>query len=178
MKRILIVMLTGLVLLTSGCNNNTYSNLRNIEDKLIASYIKRNNWNILDKEPSEDYVWQKNDYYKVQGYDNFYFHLIERGDTAVDIFANDVIIVRYKQFSLKEGSDTLSYWSTLEQPYPYEFHYGNYTDCEAVAWHVAVKLMKHPNAQCEILVPSKLGFNAEQTSVEPYMYILKIKVKQ
>lgn len=178
MKKIVFILLTGMVLLTTGCNNNTYSNLRNQEDKLIANYIKRNNWNILTKEPADSAVWGEKDYYKVQGYDNFYFHLIERGDEGVDVFTNDVIIVRYKQFALTENADTLSYWTTLEQPYPYEFHYGNYTDCEAVAWHAAVKLMKHPNAQCEILVPSKLGFNAEQTSVTPYMYILKIKVKQ
>lgn len=177
MKKIVFILLAGIALIATGCNGNTYSRLRNQEDKLIASFIKRHQWNIIDKEPA-DSIWGVKDYYKVQGYDNFYFHLIERGDTDVNIFTNDVIIVRYKKYALTENADTMSYWTTLEQPYPYEFHYGNYTDCEAVAWHAAVKLMKHTNAQCEILVPSKLGFNAEQTSVTPYMYILKIKVKQ
>ena len=43
---------------------------------------------------------------------------------------------------------------------------------------MAVKLMKYTDAQCEIIVPSKLGFTEDQTSVTPYVYILKIKVKQ
>lgn len=178
MRKIIFSLLAGIALLSAGCSSNTYSRLRDQEDRLIANYIRRNQLNILKEEPDSNYVWKEKDYYLVPEYDNFYFHLIERGDTAEDIVLNDVIITRYKQFALTENADTLSYWSTLDQAYPYEFHYGNYSDCEAVSWHMAVKLMKHPDAQCEIIVPSKLGFSAEQTSVTPYVYIMKIKVKQ
>ena len=38
--------------------------------------------------------------------------------------------------------------------------------------------MKYPDAQCEMIVPSKLGSSNDQTTVTPYVYILKIKVKQ
>lgn len=190
-KNILFLVMTVLCVAT-GCNNNTYSNLRNKEDKLIANYISRNGLVILTEEPTTDYVWGEKEYYKVQGYDNFYFHLISRGDSVyidsisptkqdtvdVSIVLNDVIIARYKQFALTENADTLSYWTTLEQAYPYEFHYGNTSECECVAWHLAVKMMKYPDSQCEIIVPSKLGFSNEQSTVTPYVYILKIKVKQ
>lgn len=190
-KNILFLVMTVLCVVT-GCNNNTYSNLRNKEDKLIANYISRNGLVILTEEPSTDYVWGEKEYYKVQGYDNFYFHLISRGDSVyidsisptkqdtvdLSIVLNDVIIARYKQFALTENADTLSYWTTLEQAYPYEFHYGNTSECECVAWHLAVKMMKFPDSQCEIIVPSKLGFSNEQSTVTPYVYILKIKVKQ
>ena len=190
-KNILFLVMTVLCVAT-GCNNNTYSNLRNKEDKLIANYISRNGLVILTEEPSTDYVWGEKEYYKVQGYDNFYFHLISRGDSVyidsisstkqdtvdLSIVLNDVIIARYKQFALTENADTLSYWTTLEQAYPYEFHYGNTSECECVAWHLAVKMMKFPDSQCEIIVPSKLGFSNEQSTVTPYVYILKIKVKQ
>lgn len=190
-KNILYLVMTVLCVAT-GCNNNTYSNLRNKEDKLIANYISRNGLVILTEEPAADYVWGEKEYYKVQGYDNFYFHLISRGDSVyidsisptkqdtvdLSIVLNDVIIARYKQFALTENADTLSYWTTLEQAYPYEFHYGNTSECECVAWHLAVKMMKFPDSQCEIIVPSKLGFSNEQSTVTPYVYILKIKVKQ
>lgn len=190
-KNILYLVMTVLCVAT-GCNNNTYSNLRNKEDKLIANYISRNGLVILTEEPATDYVWGEKEYYKVQGYDNFYFHLISRGDSVyidsisptkqdtvdLSIVLNDVIIARYKQFALTENADTLSYWTTLEQAYPYEFHYGNTSECECVAWHLAVKMMKFPDSQCEIIVPSKLGFSNEQSTVTPYVYILKIKVKQ
>ena len=191
MKKIVFILLAGIALVATGCNGNTYSRLRNQEDKLIASFIKRHQWNVTDKEPA-DSIWGVKDYYKVQGYDNFYFHLISRGDsvfidsvspTQIDtldqkIIANDLIVCRYKRFALTENADTLDYWTTLNQSYPYEFHYGNTSECECVAWHKAISLMKYPESSCEIIVPSKLGFSDEQNTVTPYVYILKIKVKQ
>jgi hypothetical protein len=123
-------------------------------------------------------VWGEKEYYKVKGYDDFYYHLIQRGDTAQEVLSNDLIIMRYKKFALTENADTLSYWTTLDQAYPLEFHYGNTTECQAVGWHMAIKLMKYADSQCEIICPSKLGFDVDNTSVTPYVYILKIKVKQ
>ncbi len=171
----------------AGCSSNTYSRLRAEEDKIIANYLSRNRITVLKELPG-DGEWREKDYYKVSGYDNFYFHLISRGDSVrvdedgvtqdLSVIANDLIVVRYKQFELTENADTLSYWTTLDEAYPYEFHYGNTGDCEAVAWHEAVRLMKYPDSQCEIIVPSKQGFNADQMSVTPYGYIMKIKVKR
>ena len=187
MKKNVLFILIGCVLVCIGCNSNTYSRLRDKEDKLIANYISRNHLNILTTEPDIDYVWGEKDYYKMQGVDNFYFHLISRGDsiwvdtidndtTDMTILSNDLVVVRYKKFELTENADTLNYWNTLDQSFPYEFRYLNTSDCEAVGWHLAVQLMKYPNSQCEIIVPSKLGFNAAQLSVTPYGYIMKIKV--
>ena len=177
MKKTLLFVLAGLTLMVCSCSQNTYSSLRNKEDKLIANYISRQGLHILQEEPALDYEWGEKDFYKVAGYDNFYFHLRHRGDSA-DIVPNDEIVTRYKKFQLMENADTLSYWTILDQAYPYTFLYGNLSSCEAEAWHVAVRLMKHSDAQCEVLVPSKLGFVDDQSSVTPYMYILKIKVKQ
>lgn len=192
MKKSILFGLLGLLVMASGCSSNTYSRLRDQEDRLIANYISRNNLQILNEEPAADHVWGEKEYYKMVGVDNFYFHLISRGDsvrydtlspTKIDtvdlrIIANDLIVARYKQFGLTENADTLSYWSTLDQSYPYEFHYLNLSECESTAWHLAIQLMKYPDSVCEIIVPSKLGFTAEQSSVTPYVYILKIKVKQ
>ncbi len=192
MKKSILLSLVSLIIIASGCSSNTYSRLRDQEDRLIANYISRNNLQILKEEPSIDHVWGEKEYYKVTGVDNFYFHLISRGDSVrydtisptkidtvdLEIIPNDLIVARYKKFGLTENADTLSYWSTLDQSYPYEFHYTNLSECEATAWHLAIRLMKYPESVCEIIVPSKLGFNAEQSSVTPYVYILKIKVKQ
>ena len=187
MKRIVFWMAAVLALVTTACNNNTYNSLRQQEDKLIDNFVSRNGLTILTEEPAVDHVWDEKEYYKVPGYDKLYFHLIERGDSirvegedTVDlkILANDLIVVRYKKFGLMEYADTLSYWTTLDQAYPVEFHYYNTSECEAVAWHEAVRLMKYPDSQCEIITPSTQGFEADQTSVTPYVYIMKIKVKQ
>jgi len=190
MKKILSAVLVCALALT-GCNQTSYNSLRNKEDKLIENYISRNGLNILKEEPADDYVWGEKDFLKVPGYDNFYFHLIHRGDSIridsvsperfdtvdLEIEAGDVIVMRYKQFELTENADTLSYWTTLDQAYPLEFHYLNFVDCESVGWHLAVKYMKYPYSECQIIQPSKLGFSAEQNSVTPYGYIMRIKVK-
>lgn len=178
MRKAYFFLFVGMALLSAGCGNNTYSDLRKQEDKLIANYISRNHLSILDEEPAEDYVWKENEYYKVSGVDNLYFHLIKRGDKNNPVQTNDAVTARYKRFALTENADTLSYWSTLDKAYPEEFHYGNTSECECVAWHYAIRLMKYSDAQCEVIVPSKLGFSAEQSSVTPYVYILKFKVKQ
>ncbi len=191
MKKSILLWLVGVVIIAAGCNGNTYSRLRDQEDRLIANYLSRNNYTIVTEEPDDNHVWGEKEFYKVKGVDNLYFRLITRGDSVLvdslsdgkkdtldlSIVANDVIIARYKRWELTENADTLSYWTTLEQAYPYEFHYLNTTECEAVAWHLAVGLMKYPNSICEIIVPSKLGFSAEQSTVTPYAYLLKINVK-
>lgn len=159
-----------------GCKSNTYSSLRKKEKKLIKNYISRKGLNILTAEPAESYVWDEKDYYQVDGYDELYFHLRRRGD-SIQVKANDVIVTRYKKFDLTENPDTLSYWTTMEQAHPYEFQYGNLSSCEAVGWHEAVRLMKYSDSECEIIVPSKQGFEADEMSVTPYVYILKINVK-
>jgi len=192
MKKTIFFLVAGIGMILAGCSQNTYSRLRDQEDRLIANYISRNNLTILTEEPNDDHKWGEKEYYKVRKYDNLYFHLIERGDSIrVDsisperkdtvnqkILTNNVIIVRYKKFGLTEIADTMSYWTTLDQAYPMEFHLGNTSECDCVAWHVAVQLMKYPNSQCEVIVPSKLGFSEDQTTVTPYVYIMKIKVKQ
>ena len=193
MKRIIIGLLVGLALIWSGCQANTYSKLRSKEKKLIKNYISRNNLVILEDEPAADHVWAENEYYhgQITYYGDYYFHLIKRGDSVridsispsqidtVDqqIVSGDVIVARYKQFGLTENPDTTSYWTTLDSAYPFEFHYGNTSECSAVGWHLAIKLMKYSDSQCEIICPSKLGFSDDEDAVTPYVYILKMKIK-
>lgn len=183
MKKTIFFLLIGIALMAIGCTTNTYSKLRAKEDKLIKNYIKRNDLNILTSLPDSNYVWGEKDYYKVEGYDDLYFHLRERGDKSYTVKVNDVVVARYKKFELTENPDTLNYWTTLDQAHPYEFFYGVTSGtssgqtaiCESIGWHEAVRLMKYPQAECEIIIPSKQGFSDDETSVTPYVYIIKIK---
>lgn len=199
MKKLLVAALAGLFIVLAGCTGTSYSKLRNKEDKLIHNYLRRNKIHIIHKQPADD-VWGEKDYYKVPGYDDLYFHLDQRGDSVyydtigsridtidMTIKRNDVVVVRYKKFSLLADADTLSYWTTNDQAHPYEFYYGvtsgvssGVTEiCESIGWHEAVRLMKYPGSQCEIIVPSKQGFSTDETTVTPYVYIINIKhVKQ
>jgi len=187
MKKTILFLLIGIAMIGTGCNSNTYSKLRDQEDKLIKNYLSRHDINVLTEEPDENYVWGEKDYYKVSGYDDLYFHLRKQGDTTYTVKVYDVVVARYKKFELTEDPDTLNYWTTLDQAHPYEFYYGITSGtsdgltsvCESIGWHEAVRLMKHPRAECEIIVPSKQGFSDDETSVTPYVYIIKIvQIKQ
>ncbi len=193
MKKILFLF-AGLITMMTGCNSNTYSDNRKAEDKLIANYIARNGLNILTELPDDDYVWGKKDYYKAEEYDNLYFHLIKRGaaKTIVDgdtidntITSGETVIVRYKQYLLTENADTTDYWTTLDSPYPVEFTYthpayvsSSSTTTACKGWYVATMLMKYPNSECEIICPSKQGFDQTSIKAIPYGYRLSIKVKK
>lgn len=170
-------------MLIAGCSANTYSSLRGHEDDLIWDFIQRNELNIIRELPKDD-VWGEKDYYKVPNgnygnYDDLYFHLIQRGEPTHEIAYNEVVVTRYKKFKLEEGADTLSYWNTNDDPAPYEFIYGPISGtgkiCESIGWQEAVRLMKYPGSQCEIIVPSKQGFDDDQMTVTPYAYIIWIK---
>ena len=96
MKRLfLYIVLLGVAVAGTmmSCSSNTYARQLRAEKKLIEDYIKRNGIQVIYKEPE---VWGEKDYLKVEGYDNFYFHLVDRGTTdTVDVKAADRVLVRY-----------------------------------------------------------------------------------
>jgi hypothetical protein len=182
MKKLYFFLLLTIGLLIAGCSANTYSSLRGQEDGLIGDFIQRNKLNIIYELPEDD-AWGEKDYYKVPkgnygNYDDLYFHLIQRGESEREIAYNDVVVTRYKKFQLEEGADTISYWTTNDEPAPYEFIYGPVSGtgkiCESKGWQEAIRLMKYPGSQCEMIVPSKQGFYEDEMSVTPYVYIIKI----
>lgn len=178
-------MLAGIGM--SSCNQNSYSAERKAEKKLIANYMARNGYRLLDEEPSIDHAWPEKDYYAIAGYDNLYFHLEQPGDSAyidgedtillAPVRQGDVVIVRYKQFTLTENPDTLSYWTTLDAPYPVEFDYLAASSI-CTGWHEAIRHMQYDGAICKIIVPSVQGFSSDMKTVTPYGYILKMKIKR
>lgn len=179
MRKIVGLVLACIALISAGCSGTSYNAQRKQEDKLIANYISRNNINVLKEEPAEDYQWAENDYLLVPGYDNLYFHLRQRGDTSVaGIQAQETVVMRYKKFALTENADTISNWTTLDQAFPAEFDYLNTSTCEAIGWHMAVKYMKYMYAECQLICPSKMGFDADNTAVTPYVYILRMQIKR
>lgn len=180
MKRLfLYIVLLGVAVAGTmmSCSSNTYARQLRAEKKLIEDYIKRNGIQVIYKEPE---VWGEKDYLKVEGYDNFYFHLVDRGTTdTVDVKATDRVLVRYKKYTLDEYSDTISYWGTDDGGYPITFTYADTYDTRAcAAWHAAITLMKRSGSTCEIICPSKLGFDSDKTNVTPYAYKLMFKIRR
>jgi hypothetical protein len=171
---IYIVLFVGIILV--GCNNNTYSDALKEEEKLIENFIKRNNIEVVTEKPTE---WKENVYWKVPDYDNYYFHLVEVGDTTKPALqTKDILNLRYIQYTLEAYADTTRYWNTVDAPYPIELQYKVSTEASCTGWQIALEYMQYSGAQCKIICPSKLGFSNENSNVIPYGYDMKIQIKR
>lgn len=170
-----ISLIATLFMVMYSCTStNTYAYQVEQEEKLIKSFIKRNQINVLplSKLPA-DSAWGEKDYVEID--QNLYFHLSKPG-TGASIKSGDVLASRYIRYSLGMPADTTDYTNTDQTPNAPEFTFGNTSEaCEA--WHVAVQYMKNSGAEAKIIVPSKLGFSADKVSVTPYGYDLRVRVK-
>jgi len=167
----LLLLLIG----ASSCNQNSYSAKRAEEDKLIADFLQRQHIRVIYEEP-EDSVWGENDYLKVPGYDDLYFHLIRPGDPSYTVKQGDKILVRYTRYSLHAVADTSRYMTTSELAHPTEFAYQLDYNTAPLGWHVAVMYMQHSGAACKLICPSKQGFDTDKSNVTPYGYDLYIQI--
>ena len=181
-KGFILSVLVGALALFTACQGNTYAKLLQQEKDNINTYIKEHGYEVFEgDEPADDYDWagNPNAWYKVKGYDYFYYRLDVPGDkTKKPIVASETVVIRYRRYTLTQPYDTASFWTTLNAPDPIEFAYLTDQNAACVAWHVAIGLMKYPNSQARIICPSKLGFSAEQNSVTPYGYDLKMTIKR
>lgn len=179
MKHGYVYILLLLAGIASSCNKNVYSEQLKKEEKLIESFIARQGIQVVDTEPTSMEEWGDNVYWRVPDYDNFYFHLVEAGDTtAAELEAKETVLLRFKRYTLEQYADTLSMWNTLDSADPITFKYMVSSQESCTGWQVALKYMKYPYSQCKIICPSKLGFSEENSSVTPYGYDLKIKIKR
>ncbi len=179
MKIVSVIFALGAAaLILTGCNSNSYSNELKAEKKLIEDYIARENIHVITELPDDD-EWGEKDYYQVSGYDYLYYHLVKRGSEEEDpVTATETVVMRFKQYTLTASADTADYWTTLNSAYPLEFTYlTDYTKAPT-AWHVAVGLMEYGESECKIICPSRYGFTDDQTTVTPYGYHMKMKIKR
>ncbi|MBR5854330.1 MAG: DUF4827 family protein [Paludibacteraceae bacterium] len=169
-----LLILFGLTLI--GCNNNTYSDALKAEEELIATFIARQGIEVVTEKPTE---WKENVYWKLPDYDNYYFHLVEVGDTmSAPLEANDKVLLRYIQYTLEAYADTVRFWNSDDQPNPTELKYRVATESSCTGWQIALEHMQYTGAQCKIICPSKLGFTDQNSNVIPYGYDMKIKIKR
>ena len=189
MKKIQLILMGIVLMATYGCNSNIYSEQLKKERKLIESYIARQGLNIVDTLPADD-QWEENTYYRVPDYDNFYFHMVELGDTTfvlpgdsvsrenAELESGEQVLLRFIRYTLEEYPDTISNWGTMDSAEPIKLQYMVNSETSCTGWQVALKYMKYHEAQCKIICPSKLGFIEENSTVTPYGYDLKIKIKR
>lgn len=177
MKQIsyLIILAFATSLIFSSCSDTSYANELKQEKLLIAEYIKRDSINILTDFPANK-KWGKKDYVLTES--GLYFHLVDSGDVVNKedtLEINDIVIPRYKEYTLSEVADTLtSNWSTIDYAHPGSFEFGDLTQsCQA--FHEAAQYMKRNNSRAILIVKSKIGFKTYWTPATPLIYDIKIK---
>ena len=100
--------------------------------------------------------------------------MVALGDTTFpEIEKEDKVLLRFKRYTLDEYPDTLSNWGTMDSADPIKLEYMVNSETSCTGWQVALKYMKYPYSQCKIIVPSKMGFKEENSTVTPYGYELK-----
>ena len=176
MKKASIYILFLAVCIFAGCNNNTYSNALKEEEKLIENFIKLQGIQVVNEEPTE---WGDKVYWKIPGYDNYYFHLVEAGDTTKPALEpKDIVLLRYIQYTLDAYADTTRFWNSDDQPKPTELQYMVSTAASCTGWQIALEHMKYSGAQCKIICPSRLGNTDDNSNVIPRGYDMKIQIKR
>lgn len=178
MRKIQLLILSLLLMICYACNSNIYSEQLKKERALIENYIARQGIVVVDTLPADD-AWSENLYYRVPGYDNFYFHMVQLGDTTEpELESGETVLLRFKRYTLDEYPDTIFNWTTMDSADPIKLQYKINSETSCPGWQVALEYMKYPDSQCKIICPSKMGFSEESSSVTPYGYDLKIKIKR
>lgn len=158
----------------SSCNDTTYAQELKQEQTLIKEYIKRNNIRVIKSIPADN-AWGANDYYLSST--GLYYRLTKPGVGTDTLELTNVVIPRYKQFLLTENPDTISNWSTIDEPYPTSFIYGNSTQSSA-AFQEAASYMKRNESEANIIVHSKINTQEFWKPATPVAYIIKVKIKK
>ena len=176
MRKISIYILLFVGAVLASCNNNTYSNALKEEQKLIENFIARQGIEVVTEKPTER---GEKVYWKIPDYDNYYFHLVEAGDTTKPALApKDVVLLRYIQYTLDAYADTTRFWNSDDQPKPTELQYMVSTAASCTGWQIALEHMKYSGAQCKIICPSRLGNTDDNSNVIPRGYDMKIQIKR
>lgn len=177
MKKINIYILFLLGITLMACDNNTYSEALRAEEELIADFLKRQYIKVVTEKPSQ---WEDNGqivYWQIPDYDNYYFHLVEMGDTTkAPLEAKDKVNLRYIQYTLDAYADTLRFWYS-DSPDPVVLQYKVASDASCDGWQIALEHMKYTGAQCKIICPSRLGNTEDNSNVIPRGYDMKIQIQ-
>lgn len=170
------------MIISSCSETNTYADQLKDEKALIKAYIKRKNIEVVSTLPTNT-PWIKDgkDVYFLSS-TGLYFHLVSPGDISStdSVETNDVVVPRYKQYTLNVVSDTTSYWTVLNKPDPttFIFNSGSYTRL-CTAFNEAASYMKRNESEAKLIVPSSIGFDENQSpTLIPMGYDIKIIIQK
>jgi hypothetical protein len=178
MKHLVRLSVCGLLFIffLLSCDDKvSYASLAAKEKDQISNFIKQNNINVVKVIP-KDSVWKSNVFFQTES--GLYYHQVgsrSKLDTTIGIKYNNVFWPRYRELTLDNPQVEIgNHWTVTDDPNPKSFRLGLNIDSIA-AFHEAAELMKYNNAEALLIVPSKIGFQANKQSVKPYYYHIKLR---
>ncbi|MDE5760433.1 DUF4827 domain-containing protein [uncultured Bacteroides sp.] len=167
-------------------NTKTYAEMLDEEKSAIKAFIKDSNIVVISQSEfhAQDSMTYDNEY--VQLASGVYMHIVDKGSTnlADTIKPNDLVLVRFKEYGLIEGVETLSNLNepTVVDEFRYTvtsssiaglftggYMYMAYGSSVPAGWLVALTYVRD-GAHVKLIVPSKMGHQNAQRQVYPYYY--------
>ena len=167
-------------------NTKTYAEMLDEEKNAIKAFIKDSNIVVISQSEfyAQDSMTYDNEY--VQLASGVYMHIADKGSAnlADTIKPNDLVLVRFKEYGLIEGEETLSNLSepTVVDEFRYTvtsssiaglftdgYMYMAYGSSVPAGWLVALTYVRD-GAHVKLIVPSKMGHQNAQRQVYPYYY--------
>ncbi len=173
MKRLFTYLLTVVVALFAleGCSDSgDYEELLDAENEAIASYISRNNIDVVTSYPA-DSVWGANTWLRTK--DGVYIHIDDLGDQSVSVSNGCDIVLAYMKEGL-DGEIVSDYTNApIKSWYGYISTSYEYTSSGI---HAALTIMRHHLCHAHVLVPSKQACYTDMNYVEPYIYDITLRI--
>lgn len=170
---LLFAFIATMLISITGCKNEkSYSELQDLEQVNIKSYIKRKNINVVTDMPTQ---WQPSTYYKSSS--GLYFHLIEEGNEAIQLNEKSNISVRFIVTKIDEKESLLlRNWEPMDfvDPLNVRLIDASSNNLFGIGVYEAIRYMKYQGAEARIIVPSEINTSEYKNTVTPVTYHLKI----
>lgn len=164
-KKIVFFLLSlPIMLLTGGCDKSkTYAELLQEEKDAINKELEGKE--VIDSEPQDD-NFNTNAFYALE--DGVYMRVLDPGNLEIKAEAGDEVNLRYKRKNLfTQEEDKTFFYREATLVYGSPALNGLGEGLEMPLKYVGL------DAEVELIVPSKMGINAEISAVVPFLYTIR-----
>ena len=167
-SRFIILLLIGLMIASSACNNQkSPQELLKEENKAIDRFINKNGFIILSEYPKDKIFKEKEFFHDATG---LYIHVIDSGN-GTRAKVNQTILGRY--FGMVRFKNDTSMYVSQYQPDEFVYGRGTFTKEACAAWEYALQYVGD-ESEVSLIIPSKLGTYSNKMNYYP-VYIESLK---
>lgn len=162
----------GLLLISTACSKSkSYAEMVKEENNAISRFLEERGLTVVEEYPATLPFGEKV-YFKTP--EGLYMQVVKAGNPVDFAEDPDDVNVGYESYMyFKDSSDTIKVSAgilgTFQYNNPYSY-YGHYILCEGMVLPLAKEYGLGDEAKVNLIIPSKLGTNEQQTAVYPIFY--------